>query len=404
MTDMTAAKAFEIAKKYSDELKKTASKLDSELEYPHAEMQALKRSGLGLAAVPRQYGGWGIGYADMVEIIRIIAKGNMSIAQMFSTSHTICIQEFNALLPPETGARILSRIGAEKLLIGNATAERHTKDVMSYNTTFTPTKDGAGVSVTGEKFFCTGSPSADLLYMLGILDGGFAMLLLDPKSPGVDMRGDWRAMGQRGTGSGTISFKDVYVANEFVARDIVNFDAPNVYNIFAPINQGYMSAIVVGGARAAFEAAIEYINKYTRPWIGSGVTNGAEDPYILAKAGELASLLGAAEAQLRDMCISVEAAIAARATGASETAMAEARALAMTKVAETKVFSTEAGLRVTSDIFQMCGARSAMAEINLDRYWRDIRTFTLHDPVTYKMKSVGEYHILGRQPYPTFFG
>lgn len=404
MSEITSAKALEIAANYSEEIKKTAAGLDANFEYPYAEMQALKQCGLGLAPVPKQYGGWGIGYTDMVEIIRLIAKGNMSIAQMFSTSHTICIQEFNALLPPETGARILSRIGAERLLIGNATAERHTRDVMSFNTTFTPTKDGKGVKVNGEKFFCTGSPSADLLYMLGVLDGGFAMLLLDPKSPGVEMLHDWRAMGQRGTGSGTIRFKDVFVSNEFVARDIVNFDAPNVYNIFAPINQGYMSAIAIGAARAAFEAAIAYVSKHTRPWIGSGVTNGAEDPYVLAKAGELASLLGAAEAQLRDMCISVEAAIAARAGGASESVMADARALAMTKVAETKVFSTEVCLRVTSDMFQMCGARSAMADLDLDRYWRDIRTFTLHDPVTYKMRAVGEYHVLGRQPYPTFFG
>ena len=99
-------------------------------------------------------------------------------------------------------------------------------------------------------------------------------------------------MGQRGTGSGTIRFKDVFVANEFVSRDIVRFDAPNVYNIFAPINQGYMSAIVLGAARAAFDAAVEYINAHTRPWFTSGVAKGAEDPYLLHKAGELASPAG----------------------------------------------------------------------------------------------------------------
>jgi len=404
MSKMTSAAAIEIARNFAGELKKTSARLDAAFEYPHAEMQALKQCGLGLAPVPAQYGGWGMGYTDMVEIIRLLGTGNMSISQLYSTSHTICIQEFNALLPPATAERILSRIGKEKLLIGNATAERNAKDAMSFQTIFTPTPDGKGVLVNGEKFFCTGSPSADLLYMLGICEGAFAMLLLDPKSPGVDMLGDWRAMGQRGTGSGTIRFKDVYVANEFVSRDIVRFDAPNVYNIFAPINQGYMSAIVLGAARAAFDAAIEYINTYTRPWPFTGVTKGAEDPYILIKAGELAALLGAAEAQLRDMCTYVEAAIKARATGADQATMAASRALAMTKVAETKIFSTDVSLKVSSDIFQMCGARASTSEYDLDRFWRDIRTFTLHDPVTYKARAVGEYYVLGQHPYPTFFG
>ena len=44
------------------------------------------------------------------------------------------------------------------------------------------------------------------------------------------------------------------------------------------------------------------------------------------------------------------------------------------------------------------GARSAMGEENLDRFWRDARTLTLHDPKEYKAKLLGEYVLHGKYP------
>lgn len=391
----------DVATELAVEFKKTAKDRDSGFQFPMAEMCRLKESGLVRAVIPKEFGGWGLNYVDMVEIVRILAMGNMSVAQMFATSHSICVQHLDDALPSEMRRKILSRIAHEDLLVANASSERKSKDVAAYTTVFMPTADGAGVSISGEKFFCTGSPSADIIYVVGMLDGAYALGLVDPKTPGVDIRDDWRAMGQRGTGSGTIKFEKAFMPNEYVVKDILRFDAPNFENFFGPIVQGYFSAIFVGAARAALEDAIDYINKHTRPWPGSGVERGAEDPYVLAKAGELGAMVSAAEALIRDMARKVDAALIARKM--RDPALAEIRSEAMVRVAEAKVFSTEVGLRVASEIFQMCGTRSSLAEYDFDRYWRDIRTLSLHDPVTYKMRLIGEYIVLGRQPVPTFF-
>lgn len=392
--------AVEIAGKLAAEMKKTVAERDLNFEFPVAEMQRLKESGLPLASVPKEFGGWGLSYAELVEIARILATGNMSVAQMFATSHTICVQHLDDLLTGDMRKTVLSRVATENLLLANASSERRSKDVMSYSTTFTPTGDGTGIAMNGEKFFCTGSPSADLLYVLGMRGNSYALALVDKNAPGVELLNDWRAMGQRGTGSGTIRFKDVFVPIDRVVDGIVRFDAPDFNNLFGPVIQGYFCAVFIGAARAALDDAIDYIKKYTRPWPGSGVENGAEDPYVLGKMGELAAILGAAEAQIREMTGSVEAALSARAR--HDPALPDIRAAAMIKVAEAKVFATEVGLRVTSEIFQMCGTRSALAEYDFDRYWRDIRTLSLHDPVTYKMRLIGESILLGRQPFPTY--
>lgn len=51
-------------------------------------------------------------------------------------------------------------------------------------------------------------------------------------------------------------------------------------------------------------------------------------------------------------------------------------------VAHVKVVTTDTGLAVTSGIFEMLGARATGRKYGFDRYWRDIRTHSLHDPVS----------------------
>nr|WP_274533054.1 hypothetical protein [Desertifilum tharense] len=38
-----------------------------------------------------------------------------------------------------------------------------------------------------------------------------------------------------------------------------------------------------------------------------------------------------------------------------------------------------------------------------DRYWRNIRTFTLHDPIDYKIRDLGNWVLNGEFPQPSFY-
>ncbi|KAK4631662.1 Dibenzothiophene desulfurization enzyme C [Fulvia fulva] len=72
-------------------------------------------------------------------------------------------------------------------------------------------------------------------------------------------------------------------------------------------------------------------------------------------------------------------------------------------VAHAKVVTTDTGLAVTSGVFEMLGARATGKKYGFDRYWRDIRTHSLHDPVAYKKREVGRYQLLGEIPEPTWY-
>ena len=46
----------------------------------------------------------------------------------------------------------------------------------------------------------------------------------------------------------------------------------------------------------------------------------------------------------------------------------------------------------------MCGTRSALDSLNLDRHWRNARTHTLHDPAAWKVQHLGRYALDGTLP------
>lgn len=82
---------------------------------------------------------------------------------------------------------------------------------------------------------------------------------------------------------------------------------------------------------------------------------------------------------------------------------AQARGEAAEWVASVKVTATDTGLRVTSGIFELTGAKSTATKVSLDRFWRDIRTHTLHDPVAYKNRELGRFLLLQEIPEPTWY-
>ena len=63
-------------------------------------------------------------------------------------------------------------------------------------------------------------------------------------------------------------------------------------------------------------------------------------------------------------------------------------------VAAVKIVSNDVGLKATSGVFEVTGARATGKKVGLDRFWRDVRTHTLHDPVAYKCKELGRFTLL----------
>ena len=86
-----------------------------------------------------------------------------------------------------------------------------------------------------------------------------------------------------------------------------------------------------------------------------------------------------------------------------DTLTAEERAEVAVAIAAARVSATRVGLDICTRMFDVAGARATHAGLALDRYWRNLRTQSLHDPVDYKTRELGEWALTGRAPVPTFY-
>lgn len=67
-------------------------------------------------------------------------------------------------------------------------------------------------------------------------------------------------------------------------------------------------------------------------------------------------------------------------------------------VAQAKVLSAETALLASSKLFELAGTRSVTGKHNLDRFWRNARTHTLHDPARWKYHLIGNFVLNGVKP------
>ena len=68
-----------------------------------------------------------------------------------------------------------------------------------------------------------------------------------------------------------------------------------------------------------------------------------------------------------------------------------------------KLLAHRAAIEIGNQMFELTGARSTSSRHGLDRYWRNARVHTLHDPVDYKLRDLGRHALDGTLPEPTAY-
>lgn len=164
------------------------------------------------------------------------------------------------------------------------------------------------------------------------------------------------------------------------------------------------SNFYLGIALGALSFATSYTAKHTRAWpyTPKPAENGVSEFPVLSRYGSFFAHLRAAEA-LADRAGAVIANIYSTYSGKRDALTARERGEAAEWVASIKVVATDTGLRVTQGVFETTGARATARSVGLDRYWRDIRTHSLHDPVAYKETELGRFALLDEVPEPTWY-
>lgn len=378
-----------IAAALAREFAQTAVERDANGGTPKYERDKLRESGLLKLIVPKEYGGLGEAWSYTLKIVRDFAKVDSSIAHLFSYHHLGVVAP-HAFGNAEQKERYYTQTTQNNWFWCNGFNPLDRRVIL--------TPQGDKFRLNGTKSFCSGSVDSDLIPVSAVQDGvsGFRIVIVPTQREGVIVNDDWDNMGQRQTDSGSITFQNVLVEEDEILSP--SPEAVTFKTIRSCLTQITFANIYLGIAQGALEAAKDYTKTQTRPWLTSGVNSASQDPYILHHYGEMWVNLHSATV-LTDKAGEVLDA----AWEKQQQLTAEERGECAIAIATAKVAATKVGLDITSRIFEVMGTRSTASKYGFDRYWRNLRTFTLHDPVDYKIRTLGNWALNEQLPDPDFY-
>jgi alkylation response protein AidB-like acyl-CoA dehydrogenase len=369
---------------------KTAVERDRQGGNPKAERDQIRASGLLRLNIPQEYGGEGASWPTVFAISREIGKVDSSLAHVLSY-HYLGVVVPHIFGNAEQKAHYYSETLENNWFWGNAV------NPLDRRTVLTP--EGNQWRLNGIKSFCSGSHDSEMLPVTALREdtGELLILALPTQREGVQLNHDWDNMGQRQTDSGSVSFNNVLIYPEEILGRRDETKQP-FGTIRACLTQLNLTHIYLGIAEGALDSAKNYTRTQTRPWLTSGVEKATDDPYLLQHYGNLwvdlqgASLLAEKAGFLLQNAWEKEWDLTA-----------EERGQCAVNIAIAKIAATKIGLEIAQQMFELMGARSTSANYGFDRYWRNLRTFTLHDPIDYKIRDLGNWVLNDQYPEPNFY-
>jgi alkylation response protein AidB-like acyl-CoA dehydrogenase len=386
MTTLTAQQAIEAARTVAATLAKDAVERDRANAEPHAEVQLLRDAALPAILLPREVGGSGLGWDTALRVVREISAADGSIGQLIGY-HYMNLQVITWVGTSEAVSRWGTPSAEHQWLWGDA--------VNLYDPALTLVQDGDGYRLSGRKSFATGVSIGDAA-VVGAAEPGTGMPLLvvvERSADGVEPGRDWDNLGQRLSASGSVTFSDVAVGPDQMIGTLDPARSTPRGSLLTLAIQAVFGDMYLGIAQGALRTAGDYTRTVSRPYLFSGLESAAADPYVLATYGRLAAALRAVEALADDVDAHV-----ARADAAGTALTWDERGDLAMHVSALKVMSTQVALDVTSTIYEVTGARATSNAVGMDRFWRNVRTHTLHDPVVYKQRELGEHFLTGTYP------
>jgi len=383
-TDPYLAKAVELRNIFAVD----AVERDQQGGRPTEQVRLLKESGLVNLLIPTEFGGEGQPYSTALRIVREFAKVDGSLGHLFGY-HFSPIQNALTGVSDERSAAILRQSAEGRWFWGNTTN--------SFSKSLFGKRIEGGVLLNGYRPFASGSHVADYL-MVAWEDeetNARSFAYIPANRDGITIADDWDGIGQRQTGSGRVLYKDVAVKDEEILPERPRDPAAL---LIPQQQQSVLLNVFIGSAQGALIAARDYTITKSRPWIYSGVERHSDDPWIKRQYGELWTKVQAATALADRAAVAIDAAYA---KGPALTA--EERGATAIAVASANVLAGKVALEVTSEIFEVMGARSAVRPYGLDRFWRNVRIHTLHNPAEYKTRNVGSWFLTGDYPEPGIF-
>ena len=369
-------------------IRSSAIERDLVRELPHEQIGWLKESGFTTLRLPTEDGGSAATLPELFNLLIELSAADSNVTNALRSHFGFTEDVLNSFA---VGWRSewLQRIAAREL-IGSGFSEVGEAKVGSFSTKLT--RSGDHWLLNGAKYYTTGSLFADWINLGGNDENGEPIGALVPRqAQGVDVVDDWDGFGQSLTASGTALFSDVVIKAELVTPPGGRFRYSSAF--FQLVHLATLAGI---GRAAAIDVA-RLVSERKRIYSHGNAASVSEDPQILQVVGRVRGaaysagtiVLKAAEALQRayELRADVDPAISER-----------ANAIAEIEVNQSVHAVTSLILEATTLLFDALGASATKRGLGLDRYWRNARTISSHNPRIYRDRIVGDFAVNGTPP------
>lgn len=372
-----------------DRIRTGAIERETTRTLPFEQIAWLRQAGFGALRVPESHGGAGLTLPEFFALLIELSAADSNLTQSLR-NHFGFAEEIVGSHHGAHRDRWLRRL-AEGAILGGAWTETVGTKVGSSATVVR--KSGDTYRLTGTKYYSTGSLYADWIDVAAVDEAGEDVsVIVAVKATGVEIIDDWNGFGQTLTASGTAVFRDSPVEGDDIVRASTRFPyAPSFFQVVH-------LATLTGIARAAATEVALAVRARERTYSHASAPRSSRDPQILQVVGHVHSNAYAAGAITLNAAGIVQQAYEARFASLAEAEAFAINVAAEIEIAQAQTAITSLVLEATSSLFDSLGASATNRAQSLDRFWRNARTISSHNPRIYKDRIVGDYAVNRTDP------
>jgi acyl-CoA dehydrogenase family member 9 len=336
--------------------------IDRNAEIPQSVISGLGRLGILGACLPRDCGGLALSQASYCRLLEVLGGHCGSTALFVNAHHSIGPRALVLFGTAEQQKRYLPKLASGEWISAFALTEPEAgSDAANVQSTATPTADGRGFIINGQKRWITNGGIAQALTVMartpvpGSRESKITAFIVTPDMPGfqvVEKR--MEKMGVRGTATARLAFHDMFVPRENVLGQLGK--GLRVALTVLDFGRTTFGASCTGAAKFCVARAIEHANR--RVQFGQPLSS-----FELVKE-KIAYMQAGAFAM--EACTYQTAALIDSGEGDF-----------MLETAMLKVFATETLARILSDTFQLHGGLAYFTDQPFERMLRDARINTI---------------------------
>ncbi|MFF9810712.1 acyl-CoA dehydrogenase family protein [Streptomyces coeruleorubidus] len=387
-TEAGHAHWMHVAREAADDLATDTVAREQAGKAPIDEVSRLREAGLLTLLTPAESEGGGADWPTAYAVVREIAAADGAIGQLLGC-HYFLSGSARFFAGPAIAAQMDERSAAEQWCWGGGFARQEPP--------LTLARTSRGLVLDGRQSYTTGVLVADRLAVRAVREdtGEPLAVVVDPARRGVAIDGDADTFGQRLAAGGSVEFDGVPVDADDVLGSLSADEellSPRAA-LASPVGRLFSAQLLLGMAEGVLAEAREYSRTGHAAWHPAWPAGTPHDPQVQTAYGELTVLTRSASA-LTDQAL--EAVRGGLERGEDLTYDESADISALVAMAETA--AARAAQESTTRALDIVGARSISARLGFDRFWRNARTHTLYEPVTHRLRDVGEYFLNGAHP------